>query len=38
LLAVFVPYETACQLLQQLAGVSLAAGVSRSWGRAGSAV
>ena len=31
LLAVFVPYETACRLLQQLTGVSLAAGTVWSW-------
>lgn len=31
LLAVFVPYETACQLLQQLTGVSLAAGTVWRW-------
>lgn len=31
LLAVFVPYETACRLLQQLTGVSLAAGTVWRW-------
>ena len=31
LLAVFVPYETACRLLQQLTGVSLAAGTVWTW-------
>ena len=31
LLAVFVPYETACRLLQQLTGVSLAAGTIWTW-------
>lgn len=31
LLAVFVPYETACRLLQSLTGVSLAAGTVWTW-------
>ena len=31
LLAVFVPYETACRLLRQLTGVSLAAGTVWTW-------
>jgi len=31
LLAVFVPYETACRLLHQLTGVSLAAGTVWTW-------
>jgi len=30
-LAVFVPYETACRLLQQLTGVSVAAGTLWTW-------